>query len=48
MPNPYVVAMTRAQLLDELAGYRDEDGLDHVADRDSQDPGDPTALSDEQ
>lgn len=40
--------MRRGQPFEELADYRDNGGLDHVAGHDGQDPGDPALLSDEQ
>ena len=45
--NRYVHDLTRAELLEELRTYRDDDGLDHVAGRDGQDVGDPEHLSDD-
>ncbi len=47
MPNRYVDEMTRDQMLAELRGWRDRDGLDHVADREGRDV-DPDVLSDDE
>ena len=43
----YVGALTRAELLEELASRRDDDGLGHVAERDGRDVGDPEHLDDD-
>ncbi len=47
MPSRCVDEMTRDQMLAELRGWRDRDGLDHVADRDGGEV-DPQVLSDDE
>jgi hypothetical protein len=45
--NRYVPEMTREEMLAELRGWRDRDGLDHVASRDGRDV-DLKSLSDDE
>lgn len=40
--------LSSAELLEELASHRDDDGLDHVAGRDGRDIGDPEHLGDDE
>ena len=47
MPSRYVPEMTRADMLAELRGWRDRDGLDHVADREGRDV-EPDVLPDDE
>jgi hypothetical protein len=43
----FVNDLTRAEVLEELASYRDDDGLDHTSELDGEEIADPTALDDE-
>ena len=43
----FVGDLTRSELLEELATYRDHDGLDHVTGPDDEPIKDPDALDDE-
>lgn len=46
MPKRFINDLTRAEVLEELRSYTDDDGLNHTSDLDGREVKDPQALND--